>query len=334
MEYFLNLKAVVKSKEPLVNENYEIAYEQFKLSEGSSFQVNKSNASLQVNSTKATIAVKGKDFELSFNKTTGYLTSYIFNGEKLIEKGPQINFWRAPVDNDYGANSQNKFREWKEVGKNEIVKVEVENISQSEVLISCSREIFNGDATCIQTYFVDGNGTVKVTSKLIAEKGEHSNIFKFGNEMVLPQEVKNIEWYGKGPFEAYYDRQHSAKFGVYKSTVSQQYFPYIRPQDTGNKMDVRWVELTKNNGTGLKIIGEQPLYVSALNFSKEDLDSGNIRTQRHAGELTPQKEVFVNVDGFQQGLGSITSWGRLPLEKYRLPYQSYEYSYWIVPIVK
>lgn len=333
-EYFLNFKAIIKSDEPLLSAGYEIAYEQFKLAEGASFEVPKANSPIQVSSNETTIKVKGKDFELDLNKKTGYLESYSYRGEKLIEKGPQINFWRAPVDNDYGANSQINFKEWKEIGKNENVTVEIENLSKNEVLLRCSRAIFSGDAICLQSYLIDGNGTIKVTNNFEAIKGMHSNFFKFGNEMVLFQDIKNMDWYGKGPFEAYSDRQHAAKAGIYKSTVSEQYFPYIRPQETGNKMDVRWIELTKNDSVGLKIVGEKPLFVSALNFSKEDLDSGDIKTQQHAGELEPRNEVFVNIDGFQQGLASINSWGALPLVEYRLPYQSYNYSYWIIPLRK
>ena len=147
--------------------------------------------------------------------------------------------------------------------------------------------------------------------------------------MELPKEYKNMRWYGKGPFEAYSDRQHAVKFGLYTSTISEQYFPYIRPQETGNKIDVRWLELTKNNTVGFKIIGENPIHISALNYRIEDLDSGDQKTQQHASELTLREEVFVTIDGFQQGLGSINSWGTLPLEQYRLPYKSYNFSYWI-----
>lgn len=152
--------------------------------------------------------------------------------------------------------------------------------------------------------------------------------------MVLPETFKTITWYGQGPFESYADRQHAAKVGLYSGSIADQYFPYIRPQETGNKIGVRWAELLADNGAGIKIFGEKLLDVSALNFSRDDLDSGDEKTQKHAGELTPRKEVFVNVDGFQQGLGSINSWGAKPLDPYMLPYKSYKYSYWIIPLKK
>lgn len=333
VEYFLNLKALVKLAEPLVNADYEIAYEQFPLSNFVNYDAPKSTEVLKVKSTDSTIQVQGKNFVIDFNKHTGYLTNYTFEENNLITKGPQVNFWRAPVDNDYGAGTQNKFKEWKYIGENEVVNFKIQNLSKSEVLIIFSREILNGDATYTESFLINGNGAIKVTNNLNAKKGTHSNLYRFGNKMELPKDYKNIKWYGKGPFEAYSDRQHAAKVGLFESSISEQYFPYIRPQDTGNKLDVRWAELTKNNSVGLKIIGENPIHISALNYSIEDLDSGDQKTQQHAGELTLREEVFVTIDGFQQGLGSIDSWGTLPLEQYRLPYQSYNFSYWIVPII-
>lgn len=331
-EYFLNIKAVLKSAEPFLSKGYEIAYEQFKLFGSFKYEIPKATSNLSVKTLDATIKVSGENFEINFDKSTGYITSFDYQNNSLLEKGPQINFWRAPVDNDYGAGTQNKFKKWKYLGAQKINSYSIKNNSKTEVLLSFTRTILNGDAEVLQTYIINGNGTVKVSNSLNAIKGEYSNIYKFGNELEMSGKFNNITFYGKGPFESYADRQHAAKIGTFSSTVSEQYFPYIRPQDTGNKMDVRWAILKDADGNGIKIIGEQPLYFSALNFTKEDLDSGDQKTQQHAGEISPRKNVFINVDGFQQGLGSIDSWGRLPLEKYRLPYKSYSYSYWIVPV--
>ncbi len=333
-EYFLNVKAVLKTDEPFLAKGYELAYEQFKLSGSFKFEIPKANTSVTVKKLDKTIKVTGTNFEVNFDKTTGYITNFNYNGNQILEKGPQINFWRAPVDNDYGAGAQNKFKMWKNIGAQEISAFDIVNNSKYEVQLTFTRIILNGDATLIQTYLIDGNGSIKITNSLNAIKGEYSNIFKFGNELEMSGEFKNVSWYGKGPFEAYADRQHAAKMGTFSSSVSEQYFPYIRPQDNGNRLDVRWATLTNNKGNGIKITGEKPLYFSALNFTRDDFDSGDRKSQHHAGELIPRENVFVNVDGFQQGLGSINSWGTPPLEQYRLPYQSYNYSYWIVPIKK
>ena len=333
VEYFLNVKASLKLEEPLLKAGFEVAYEQFSLNEiVKVIPPNNSVKEITFKESVNTIKVEGENFSLNFDKTKGLLNNYIFNGKVLIEKGAQVNFWRAPNDNDYGANTQIKNREWMEAGKTESVKSSIKKTSKNIFELIFEKNIFDGDVVYTQTYKIDGNGVIKITNDFKVIKGEHKNLLKFGNELILPETIKNITWYGKGPFEAYADRQHAAKVGLYKSTVADQYFPYIRPQETGNRLDVRWVELLSSNGSGIKIYGEKLLNISALNFSMEDLDSGKRKTQKHAGELIPRKEVYLNVDGFQQGLGSINSWGAKPLDPYILPYKSYHYSYWVVPV--
>ena len=333
-EYFLNINAVVKNKEPLLSAGHEVAYEQFQLTQKTIQTPKLTSRKVNYQEAKNSIVVYGRNFKLSFNKKEGLLTSYKYKNKTIIEKGAQVNFWRAPNDNDYGARTQVKNREWKDVGKNALITSIIKQNNPATLTIEFKRNIFKGDAVYTQTYTIDGNGSLKITNDFKAIKGKHTNMFKFGNELVLPETYKTIQWYGKGPFEAYSDRQHAAKVGLYKQTINEQYFPYIRPQLTGNKMDVRWAKLQQKNGIGIQIIGNEFLHVSALHFSTEDLDSGVKKTQKHARELTPRKEVYLNIDGFSSGLGSINSWGTLALEKYRLPYKSYNYSYWIVPIKK
>ena len=332
VEYLLNVSAVLKTDEPLLKANHVLAYEQFKLQEGHVQIPAKATASVNHKTKGDVITVNGENFEITFNQKTGILTDYNYKNESLLKSGPKVNFWRAPVDNDYGARTQLRYKAWKDAGKAEVVASDVKQLSNSELQVSFTRNLFGGDATLHETYLVNGNGTIKVTNALKAIKGEHSNFFKFGNKLVLPEAYKNITYYGKGPFEAYADRQHAAKLGVFKQTVEEQYFPYIRPQETGNKLDVRWATITKADGSGIKFLSDTPFHFSALNFSEDDLHTGDKRVQHHAGEIDPRKEVFVNIDGFQQGIGSINSWGRLPMEQYRLPYKDYSYSYWMMPI--
>ncbi len=332
VEYFLNVKVVLKENEALLEAGYEIGHEQFQLSTYDIIPPEEAIAKISHKTTGDQIQISGVNFTIDFDKTKGTLTTFEFNGKSLIQKGPEVNFWRAPNDNDYGAKTQKKFEEWKDVGKSGEVSSSIKQISKSKIEVTFIKSLFEGDAEYTQTYEIDGNGTIKISNNFNALNGEHTNFYKFGNEMILPNSYQKIEWYGKGPVESYVDRQHAAKVGLYDGTIGEQYFPYIRPQETGNKIDVRWVKLTTNERIGLKIFGEKLLHVSALNFSHNDLDSGEEKTQKHAGELTPRKEVYVNIDGFQQGLGSINSWGALPLKEYRLTYKSYGYSYWIVPI--
>ncbi len=332
VEYFLNVSAVLKTNEPLLKAGHVAAYEQFQLQSGTIALPEKTNKTVQHTVKGNIITVKGKNFDMLFNKETGVLSNYSYNNKSLLQTGPEVNFWRPPVDNDYGAKTQKKYKAWKDAGQAKLEAAFIEQLSESELQIVFVRNLFNGDATLTQTYLVNGNGAVKVTNTLKAIKGAHSNFYKFGNKLVVPEYYKNITYYGKGPFEAYSDRQHAAKIGLYKQTVAEQYFPYIRPQETGNKLDVRWVTLCKDDGSGIKFLSETPFHFSALNFSENDLDSGQEKAQHHAGELDPKTDIFVNIDGFQQGIGSINSWGRLPMEQYLLPYKDYSFSYWMLPV--
>lgn len=334
VEYFLNVSAVLKTDEPLLKTGYRIAYEQFQLQEGNAALPEAATAAVSFKTNGDIISVTGTDFELIFNQKEGTLKKYTFKNKSLIESGPVVNFWRAPTDNDYGAGTQRSYKAWKDAGTSGKLIVAAKQISKTQVEITFTRDLFDGDARIIETYLVDGNGAVKVTNELKAIKGEHPDFYKFGNKLLLPEAYKNITFYGKGPFEAYTDRQHAAKVGLYKQTIEEQYFAYLRPQENGNKMEVRWASLTKEDGSGIKFLSETPFFVQALNYREDDLHSGDDRKQEHAGELDPRKEVYVNIDGFQQGLGSINSWGRLPLEPYRLHYKDYSYSYWMVPIAK
>ncbi|MEE9362918.1 MAG: glycoside hydrolase family 2 TIM barrel-domain containing protein [Cellulophaga sp.] len=335
VEYFLNLKAVLKTDEPLVSANHQIAYEQFQLSPKNTVVAPvEATAKVSYKKEDKTILVSGTNFSMAFDTKNGSLTNYTYKDAVVLEKGPQVNFWRAPNDNDYGSSSQKKFLEWKNIAAAPITDSKIDRISTSEVKIIFSRLLFNGDAIYTQTFHINGNGVLKITNDFEAIKGKHSNIFKFGNELVLPKTYNTMEWYGKGPFESYADRQHAAKVGLFKGSIDEQYFPYIRPQENGNKMGVRWIELTKNDGSGIRIYGEELLNVTALHYSKEDLDSGTEKTQFHAGQISPREEVFLSVDGIQRGLGSINTWGAVPLAPYELTYKSYNYSYWIVPMDK
>ncbi|UNY97964.1 DUF4981 domain-containing protein [Zhouia spongiae] len=331
-EYFLNLSVVLKKEEKLLSAGHEVAYEQFLLKAAMVVapEVNGDKISYKGLNNNM-LQVFGDNFSITFDKAKGIMTSYEYDGTKMIEKGPEVNFWRAPVDNDYGAGTQRKYNEWKDAGKKAEIDFSIRRVSNSKLQVSIIKDIFDGDATYTQTFEISAGGIIKVTNDFKKVRGNHTNMFKFGNEMILPKEFTNIKWYGKGPFEAYSDRQHAAKVGLYSGAVSDQYFPYIRPQETGNKLDVRWVEFAAANNKSLKVYGESLLNISALHFNKEDLDSGAKKTQMHAGELSPREEVYVNIDGFQQGLGSINSWGALPLENYMLPYASYNYSYWMIP---
>ena len=157
-------------------------------------------------------------------------------------------------------------------------------------------------------------------------------MFRFGMQMQLPKCIDRIQYYGRGPIENYADRNHSTFIGKYAQTVAEQFHPYVRPQETGTKTDVRWWRLIDINGNGLEFTSEDPFSASALNYTIESLDDGEEKEQRHAQEVPKANLTNFCIDKLQMGLGCVNSWGALPLEQYMIPYTSYEFSFTMQPI--
>ena len=335
-EYQLNLFAKLKTAEPLIDRDYMIASEQFELVKGYTSQYVPSNQNITFNEEDYFLNFSSPDFKIRFNKETGMFANYTYKGNILINAGAEINFWRAATDNDFGADLQKKYAEWQKAGKTEKVsKFEVKKLDNGNYLVSFEKKLLSEEAKYIQSYEIDGSGSVKITNDFKAGDGIHANIFRFGNHFYLPDDFKTIEWYGRGPVESYQDRYSAAYVGEYKGSITEQYHPYVRPQESGNKIDVRWAKLFKDNGCGFKVeMADTLLNVNAMPYGINQLFPGMEKKQTHSGELVPDKYIHFDVDLIQSGLGGINSWGALPLEKYRLPYKSYKYSYRIIPFDK
>ncbi|HEX3024441.1 MAG TPA: beta-galactosidase small subunit, partial [Chitinophagaceae bacterium] len=184
------------------------------------------------------------------------------------------------------------------------------------------------------TYEINNEGKIKVSQKLQAsETAKIADMFRFGMQLRMPEDDDRIKYYGRGPFENYIDRNNSSFIGLYQQTVDEQFYPYIRPQETGNKTDVRWWQQTNKSGCGIKFYSNNPLSMSALHYSIESLDDGSEKHQGHS-ELVP-KIPYTNIciDKVQSGLGCINSWGALPIDKYRMHYGNYEFSFVMEPVI-
>ena len=183
------------------------------------------------------------------------------------------------------------------------------------------------------TYEINNRGAVKVNQKLVAEKGAKvSNIFRFGMQMVMPKSFENISYYGRGPVENYIDRKWATELGVYNQTVTDQFYAYIRPQENGNKTDIRWWKQLNEAGRGLQFVAEAPFSASALHYTIESLDSGWEKKQEHSNEVEPADLTNFLIDKVQMGLGCVDSWGAIPREEYMLPYGDYEFTFIMQPI--
>lgn len=302
------------------------------------------NIDLCKSSTKATfkennvevINVFGNGVKIDFSKRSGLIDLYDVDGLSMLKKGYQIrpSFWRAPTDNDFGAAQQLKMGVWKNPG------MKLEKISASEkgenVVVVAEYKLTKVDANLTMTYEINGCGAIAVTEALkvnpAAEK--KPNLFRFGMEITMPETFDIIEYYGRGTVENYSDRKESAFIGLYKENVKDQYYPYIRPQETGNKTDLRYWKVIDLDGRGLLFKSEAPISASALDRLTGDMDDGLQKDQRHGGEVKARRLTNVHVDKVQMGLGCINSWGSTPLKPYMVPFEDYTFKFVMSPTKK
>ena len=279
------------------------------------------------------LIVKGENFHIDFERRNGLLSLYEVNGMSILQEGAQLrpNFWRAPTDNDMGAGLQQKYVVWKNP------KLELKSLEHTTenklVVVKALYDMPEVSAKLALTYRINKEGAIEVTQSMTADKNAKvSNMFRFGMRAELNKDMSYIRYYGRGPVENYADRNHSAFIGQYKQTVDEQFYSYIRPQETGTKTDIRWWNQTNRGGNGVQFVGAEPFSASALHYTLESLDDGWEKDQRHS-ELVPQTD-YVNmcIDKVQSGLGCVNSWGTLPLEQYQLPYQDYTFTFVIKPI--
>lgn len=334
-EYYLNVHAYTKEKSPLIPADFEMAMEQFKIGDFDYFGKKEDpEGKLQIKKNDEKITFSTETTEGVFDLKEGQLSEYHVKGdsESVISQFPQPYFWRAPTDNDFGNNMPRKLALWKKASENNKIKnVEVGNKTAEGLPISVNYQLLDITEVSYQVkYLIQPNGDIKITAAINMTGKDLPEMPRFGMRMVLPGDFDRVDYYGRGPWENYSDRNTASFVGKYQDEVENMYtWTYIRPQEAGYRTDVRWLKLTDENGQGLLIRGEQPLGFSALNIPEEQLDPGMQKAQRHPTDLKPEDKVFLHVDLKQRGLGGDNSWGAYPHEKYRLESKEYEYSYTI-----
>ena len=266
-----------------------------------------------------------------FDAESGELLSYVSNRRDIMKQLPELYFWRAMTDNDWGAGFQRTADVWR-TNNQKSVSATVEEYAD-RLVVRGEFYIENAPSYYTQTYTFRADGSLKVEIAWRKGSEELPEIPRFGMRMILPADYKRFTYYGRGPWENYADRCESSFLGRYEQSTDDQLFPYVRPQESGNKSDVRWLELMGSEGRGIRIEGLQPLNVSAMPYRAEDLDPGvESKGQMHYSDIEPRDEVVLHVDLAQRGLGGDTSWGATPREQYCLTEDEYSYGYIIYPI--
>ncbi len=332
-EYFLNIYAYTKNETEMIPANHEIAREQFaypvndyfgkQFQQGGTIEVDDSN--------QERLTIKANDCNIVINKKNGQLERY-GNGRRSLITTPQPDFWRAPTDNDFGNRMPEEMAIWRLAGRQKTLKNLDIQKGNDEVKIVADYFLDYVSSNYRITYTVTGDGSVKVEALWKAGSQYLPEMPRFGVVMRVNAEYENLSYYGRGPWENYSDRNTASFIGEFQSTVTDQYFAYLRPQANGNKTEVRWLTLTNEEGKGFKITGIQPLNMTALHHTTEDLDPCFTKKQRHTNDIVPRKEIYLNVDLSQRGLGGDDSWGRKPHTPYRLTEKTYQYGYIISAI--
>ena len=248
------------------------------------------------------------------------------------ESALRPNFWRAPTENDIGAYLHMRYAAWRNP---EMLLTSFDSTSErGNMVVVAEYDMPSVKATLTMRYTINGEGAMRVEQSMkVDPEAKTSGMFRYGMRLALPAGYNTIEYYGRGEEESYSDRHSSADIGIYRSTVAEQYNErYVRPQESGTHIDLRYWKLTDTAGRGVKITSIKPFSASALPYSQEAMDVTVGPAQRHSGDLKPDGNTYLNFDLVQQGLGCINSWGAQPLPEYRIPFADYTFDFIIEPL--
>ena len=346
-EVFLNIDFRLKNSEPLMTAGQIVAYAQLPVVTKQACEGDCSKMLAEGHGKKKmklaakkdnVVAVTTPNLTFKLDRTTGLISEYAYNGKSMLGEGGTLkpNFWRAPTDNDMGANLQKKFKVWKNPQMN-LKNIDVKKDKKANtVTIVTSFDMPEVQGQMDITYLVFANtGAVKVTEDFKATEGAKvSDMFRFGMLLQMPYSMEKSTYYGRGPIENYSDRKDCMRIAIYNDEADNQYFPYIRPQESGTKSDIRWWKQTDATGLGLQVKSCAPFYASALHFDTEELDDGDEKEQRHSFDLKKSKFTNLFLDAAHMGVGGENSWGAWPLEKYRVHYGNKTFNFVLIPQTK
>jgi beta-galactosidase len=330
-EVFVIFQFKSKNGAPLIDKGQVLARQQFTLNEYKFPELKTAegtNVTKEETNTYIKLMANGTDF--SVGKRSGLIDYLNVDGQRMLQFRESITpeFWRAPTDNDYGAGLQRRFATW----KNPQMRLKSCNVNGNSIVANF--EMPDQKATLTMTYTLTNEGEVIIREQLSTDKEARiSNMFRYG----MPKQYDRIEYYGRGPIENYCDRNSSEFIGVYNNKVQDEYYEYVRPQESGNHTDVRWFRITDGKGRGLELYSDAAMEVSALHFLTDQLDDGMNKDKKlgsHSGDLIPAGKTQVFIQQRQFGLGCVNSWGAWPRDEYRISYGDKDFTFAIKPIRK
>ena len=289
-------------------------------------------SNLEVEETNSYVKVTAKRMSVTVGKLTGMIDYLDVDGEPMLKFRESMTpeFWRAPTDNDYGASLQKEMRVWK--NPQMTLKSFDKSESQDSVVLTAIFDMPEVKAQLELRYRINSEGEVAVTEKMTTDKeAKVADLFRYGMQLQMPAAFSKLEYYGRGPEENYIDRHSSSFIGKYEADVKDEYYPYVRPQESGNHTDIRYFSIfNPTTGKGITFEGYAPMECSAIPYLVEDLDAGiekNHAWGQHSGDLVEKGLVQLHIQQRQYGLGCIDSWGSKPMDKYRMHYQDRNFSF-------
>lgn len=334
-EITINFAFASDGSQPLVDKGQVMARQQIVLN---GYEFDKVDApantgsKIEVEETNSYVKVSAERMSVTIGKKTGMIDYLDVDGEPMLKFRESMTpeFWRAPTDNDYGASLQKKMRVWKNPQMN--LKSFDKSESKDSVVLTANFEMPEVKAELMLRYRINAAGEVTVTEKMTTDKeAKVADLFRYGMQLQMPASFSKLEYYGRGPEENYIDRHSSSFIGKYEANVRDEYYPYVRPQESGNHTDIRYFSIfNPTTGKGITFEGYAPMECSAIPYLVEDLDAGIEKEHawgQHSGDLVEKGLVQLHIQQRQFGLGCIDSWGASPMEKYRMHYQDRCFSF-------
>ena len=321
-----------KNSAPLIDKGQVLARQQFVLNPYQFPEIKAETAQVAKEEVESYVKFDAAGTTLTIGKRTGWIDYLDVDGEPMLVDRQSVmpEFWRAPTDNDYGAGFQRRLGGWRNP------QMRLKECQVGDNGVTAKFDMPDVKATLTMTYTLTAEGEVVVRQQLTADKeAKISQLPRYGMQLQMPKQYDEVTYYGRGPVENYCDRNSSEFIGIYNNKVADEYYPYVRPQESGNHTDVRWFRLQDKQGRGLEFYSNAPMEASALNFLTEDLDDGfskDKKIDRHSGDLVERPLTQVHIQQRQMGLGCVNSWGAWPRQEYMLPYQNYDFTFVIKPL--
>ncbi|MBQ9356368.1 MAG: DUF4981 domain-containing protein [Prevotella sp.] len=337
-EIFVIFQFKSKDGAPLIEPGQVLARQQFQLSQytypnlSSDGPADPAYPQVEKEETNTYVTFSAAGTAISIGKHSGLIDYLNVNGQRMLQFRESIKpeFWRAPTDNDYGARLQRNFETWRNPRMN------LQHLDIAGNSATATFDMPDQKAQLIMTYTLTEVGQVIIRQQLKTDSTTQvSNLFRFGVQLQMPAAFDSLQYYGRGPAENYCDRNSSEFIGFYAGKVADEYFEYVRPQESGNHTDVRWFRVINADGKGLEFYGDAPMEASALPYLMSQLDDGPQKEKawgHHSGDLVPAGRTQVFIQQRQFGLGCVNSWGAWPREEYRLPYKDYDFTFAIKPV--